>query len=268
MKGCPPCLSEGGEAIRLDRRIRWLGVLAVLFSVRPAPAQTVRGRLMEAITDQPVAYGTVALLTEEGETVASTTTGPKGSFRISASGRESGTYLLTAQALGYRSVTDGVFRLGPSDSITVAFRIEPAPVLLDSMVVEAEVDAAASEPDLVRNGFVQRMRRGFGEFVTPADLERWNPARLTEVFHRIPGVSIRYRFADDQLRMRAQTGGRCAPSLYVDGLRMSGESLSDLGLTVDAVKAVEVFRRPAEVPLEYGGTAMGGCGAVLFWTRP
>lgn len=234
----------------------------------PLSAQTIRGRLLEVGTDRPISSGTVALLTEEGELVVSTLTGTAGSFEIATSTEGVDTYLLTGQALGYRSSTDGVFRLGPGDTITVEFRIEPAPVLLDSLVVEGRRVEAGSEPDLVRNGFLDRMKGGFGEFLTPADLERLNPPHLAGLFNRIQGVYVNYRFASARLRMRGNRGW-CTPRTYVDGFRIRARgNLDNLGLAVRDLKAVEVFRRAAEAPLEYAGTAMDGCGIVLVWTKP
>ncbi len=37
-------------------------------------------------------------------------------------------------------------------------------------------------------------------------------------------------------------------------------------VNISEVAAVEVYRRPAELPAEFGG-ATDGCGAVVLWTR-
>ncbi len=245
-----------------------IALLLLAPAVPGAGAQTVTGRLLESGTDQPVSTGTVALLTEEGALVRTTQSRGSGAFRLSVGADTVGAYLLTAQALGYRNATDGPFRLGPSDSISVDFRIPPHPVVLESLLVRAGQAEVTGEIDLVRNGFVDRMRGGLGKFITPGDLERMNPPHLAGLFGRVQGVNIRYGFGQDRLRMRGSRGW-CIPRVYVDGFhRTAGGFLDNLGLAVPDIEAVEVFRRPAEAPLEYGGGRMEGCGIILIWTKP
>jgi len=61
----------------------------------------------------------------------------------------------------------------------------------------------------------------------------------------------------------------------VDGMRVSsgvmvGQSLDAL-VPRPVVDAIEVYRRPAEVPIEYGVTQSaspgGACGVLIFWTK-
>jgi outer membrane receptor for Fe3+-dicitrate len=122
---------------------------------------------------------------------------------------------------------------------------------------------------------VERYQRGLGHFLTPYDLQRTVYRDTESLFHSIPGVRVvplRNAFAiGDRVLMRGLMGGWCTPTVFIDGIRMeydpqSGATLSLLA-PIDWLGAVEVYRRTAEVPLQYGITTMGGCGVILFWTK-
>ncbi|NIQ54775.1 MAG: TonB-dependent receptor plug domain-containing protein, partial [Gemmatimonadetes bacterium] len=126
-----------------------------------------------------------------------------------------------------------------------------------------------------------------GHFITPHDIER-SPARTTEdLLLGIPGVAVqpisddgpgsefgRTPFVGDRVRIRSGNG-LCDPTVYVDGVRVpyrpEGRSPATLTSVVPlgSVEAVEVYRRPSEVPMEYNATQTGGsvCGVLVFWTR-
>ena len=54
--------------------------------------------------------------------------------------------------------------------------------------------------------------------------------------------------------------------IYVDGLPNLGRnSLADI-VQLEAISAVEVYRRASELPLQYGGPNNTGCGVIVFWT--
>jgi hypothetical protein len=59
-------------------------------------------------------------------------------------------------------------------------------------------------------------------------------------------------------------------NLYLDGLLLSknaGVPLPDIDqfVPVEWVEAIEVYRRPSEIPAEFLGNA--ACGVVAIWTR-
>lgn len=243
-----------------------LGASALL--PQPASGQTIRGRLLESGTDEPVAYGSVVLLTEGGDTVASTTTRKSGLFLLSGAADTVGTYLVSASALGYEESTDGVFRFQPHDTLDVEFRIAPAPLALDSVIVEARTRGAVVEDgELIRNGFLDRMRQGFGEHIPPAEIERLGPVDLEQLLMWVPGVEVQYRGTTSRIVVRSR-GRPCTPSIYVNEMRMYADGRIDaLGLGVGDVKAVEVYRSAVEAPTRYAGSLLAGCGVVLFWTK-
>ncbi|HZD05601.1 MAG TPA: TonB-dependent receptor plug domain-containing protein, partial [Longimicrobiales bacterium] len=81
----------------------------------------------------------------------------------------------------------------------------------------------------------------------------------------------------ETVQIRGPGGRWCTPTVYVDGLRSfyTTDALSSsVAVTLStltplaAVEAIEVYRRPAEVPMEYSsvGTGSGGCGVLVVWT--
>jgi hypothetical protein len=63
----------------------------------------------------------------------------------------------------------------------------------------------------------------------------------------------------------------CYMSVYMDGAvyysnAMPGRPLDLSGLNILSFQALEVYRSPAEIPVEYNVTG-SGCGIILLWTR-
>lgn len=241
-------------------------------------AQTIRGRLLDAQNGQPIDLGILTLLTTDGDTVGLTATTPDGRFSLTAP--EPGSFLLRASAFGYAEKEEGVFELGGGGRLDIEFRIASRPMELDDILVST--DRPPLSHPLVRNGFVERYRRGLGYFITPRDLERTVYRDSESLFHVMPGVqvvtssrsTVRGRSvlgpSTDRVLMR-NARGSCAPTVFVDGIRTqyqpaTGETLS-LMVPIDWLEAVEVYPRPSQIPLEYGGPAGNNCGVIVFWTK-
>jgi len=281
--------------------LRWptaLAVAALLASLAGAAslsAQTIRGRLLDAESGRPIDLGLVIMLTEELDSITSTITDESGVFEVTSP--DPGGLVLLASAWGYYETLDGIFDVGTGSSMTVEFRIRPRPLPIDSLVVSFE--RPVREHELVRNGFVRRLERGLGHFITPHDIEK-SPAFSTEaLLEGLMGVRVRPPTAlatalsdtlvtglaslshvGDQVMLRA-TAGWCNPTVYLDGMRVQqnagqGMTLSMLA-PLNTVSAIEVYRRAAQVPVEYAsaesplngnqGTLQGVCGVILVWTR-
>ena len=60
----------------------------------------------------------------------------------------------------------------------------------------------------------------------------------------------------------------CAMAIFVDGTEAAYLAHTIDALPFDDIAAVEIYRGPAEVPIEYTQTRSNEtCGAVLVWTR-
>ncbi len=60
-------------------------------------------------------------------------------------------------------------------------------------------------------------------------------------------------------------------NIYVDGMRVVRDNQAfresiDNFVSPSEIAAMEVYRGPSEVPAEFGGS-VGGCGAIVIWTR-
>jgi protocatechuate 3,4-dioxygenase beta subunit len=112
-------------------------------------------------------------------------------------------------------------------------------------------------------GFAERMQRGFGHFITAADIEQRHPFEVTDLLYTVPGVRVTPSGAfGHAIRMR----GNCQPTVYVDHIRMPPEMAADLDnfVMIDNVVGVEVYNGPSEIPMEFSGPST--CGAILIWT--
>jgi hypothetical protein len=118
--------------------------------------------------------------------------------------------------------------------------------------------------------FEDRRKAGFGRFITRDDIVRRNPMQLFHMFDGMPGMQVNQ--ATGRLRNLRGTSlsGGCEPNYFVDGIRFDvGQGNASGPLTFfspNDIAGIEVYRGPAALPQQYGGTA-AGCGAVLIWTR-
>ena len=241
-----------------------------------AGAQTVNGTLMEVETDRAISLGLIILLTESGDSITSTVTNAQGQFSISSP--DPGAFILIASAFGFKETAAGVFELGPDGEVDIEFRVGAQPMAIDGLLVELQ--RPALQHNLITNGFVRRLTRGLGHFITPGVIERSSAIATVDLLRSVPGVIVSqptggvFSYVGDQVQLQG-IGGFCNPTVYVDGMRVSsgvmvGQSLDAL-VPRPVVDAIEVYRRPAEVPIEYGITQSaspgGACGVLIFWTK-
>lgn len=258
-------MTRGGP---LRGRLRPVHPLALMFgalaTALPAglEAQTIRGRLLEFGSDNPIDLGRVVMVSVTGDSVSGALTGPDGSFEVSAG--EGGSYLLEAAALGYKETRVGLFELGSGGEMSVEFRLWPAPLVLDGLVVESLVQ----EPELVRNGFYRRMSSGVGTYFSPTDIEESTATQAIHMIQGLAGVRMRIDPIDGERLMLRGTRGYCVPTLVVDGVRAtwSGTSMRlDELVPLETVYAMEVHRGVSSLPIEFG--SFNQCGLLVFWTK-
>lgn len=250
-----------GRRLQLDLLSGFL-VCAVVVSVRPVAAQTVRGYLLQRGDDQPISLASIVMVSESGDSVASTLTRPNGFFEVSSS--EPGNYLLHARVLGYTDTRVGLFELGPGGVITVEFRLRAEPLTIEGLMVSGTAHAGV----LVRNGFFARMQRGTGYFFTPADLAQATEQRTIDLLEGLAGVRRQpVSRGGEQLVVRGASG-YCVPSLLVDGVRVTWRGtrsgLDDI-VPLETLMAVEVHRGVTGIPIEFG--SFNNCGLLVFWTK-
>jgi hypothetical protein len=248
-----------------------IGLLLLFFLfgsiARPAKAQTIVGRLLDAQNDRPIMLGYVTLLTEGGDRVTWVLADEEGYFRLTAP--EPGSYMIYGESLGYRSSVEGPFLLGEDQNIPAEFRLDPMPIVLDSLRVVAE----SKRPSLVLTGFYEREEQGLGHFVGPDEiLEKFEARYITDFLWGVPGVRLmpRNNLAGTgyvpMMRSAATLRGYCLPEVYLDGIPQPEASELDDFLTPWNIEGIEVYRGASEVPPRFT-SAGSSCGAILLWSR-
>lgn len=286
MDGRPQAVERTADNVgRVGHRSRSpavrLGVCLVLVLVlvlaggAPLSAQVVRGSVADAESGDPVPLAYVGLLEPGRELVVAALADVDGSFSLEAPAH--GSYLLYVTRAGYRTVLDGVFELGEDGVFEVAVGLAPAPFEMESVIVEVE-----GVRDLRTVGFYERRQAGIGHFFEREEIARLAVDDLTDALRGIPSFRIvtpvtsllsPSQVMSPEVLVR-RGGDYCSPTLFVDGHAVAHGSRHSISRTairpgdfVDPydVEAVEVYVRSAETPPQF--EAVGGCGAMLVWTR-
>jgi hypothetical protein len=259
-----------------------IGLLATLVAALLMPgsvaSQAIEGTLMEVGSNRAISLGLVILMTEAGDSVTSDVTDSQGRFRVEA--EAGGSFVLIASAFGFKETRAGVFELGDDGEMDVEFRVATEAMPIDGLLVE--LARPTLQHQLIRNGYVRRLQRGLGKFLTPHDIERAPAMTTADVFRGIPGVHVRTigggvnAFQGEAIQFGSPSG-YCTPTVYLDGVRLSPSIVSDNPLEhlvpLQSLDAAEIYQRPAEIPIEYASTGVqpldegGVCGVIVLWTK-
>jgi hypothetical protein len=242
----------------------------LLFSLSlatPARAQMIRGVVFDARSGSPVNAVDVVLLARNDSVVGRYVSDEDGRFSIRL--RETGSYVLRASRIGYDPVTTGITLLEPQQEAVAELHLQPRAIPLDPF--EASAGSARDGPEsrrLERVGFYRRKRMGFGHFLTAADIEAWHLVYPQDLFTGVRGV----RVTPGGKVLATSSHRACSLAVAIDGLLIErgGYPGSDTipswthVVNVNDIHAVEVFPRPAGIPVWMGSRF---CGAILIWTK-
>ncbi len=237
-------------------------ILQVSFLTSVAAGQRIGGSVSARDTGQPIASALVQLIAQDSTVLRTVLTDESGRFGFATEGCGPRNGYLYIVRLGYRALRAAILDL-PEDCSAWSITLEVDPVRLPEVTVQV-----SRNRDLERVGFYSRKRIGLGTFIDREALEKRysTQSQVAEVIQQVPNV-----FRVDQaqnsaviyLRMVASFSGPCAAAIYVDGL-FQRKVLPRMA-TLD-VEALEIYRGPAQVPVQYGG-ADAACGVVVIWTR-
>lgn len=240
-----------------------LALGGILLAPTIAWSQTVQGVVVEDGTRSPIAGVLVELLDPGKQRVASTHTDSAGAFLLTSD--QPGDFFVRASHLGYTTITSDTLALGPGERLGVEIRMAQTALPLEPLVVTARGRARTS-------GFYDRVRSGFGRYITRADIERRGGTRVTDILRGMPGVSIvpagPAGYAHGNLiAMRGGAAGRCTATVYVDGVqfRQGREGSVDDILHLEMLEGVEIYTTAAFAPSPFH--SYNGCGVIAFWTR-
>jgi hypothetical protein len=249
--------------------VRAACVLAGLAILAPAAAraQTVRGRVVAAVTETAIPGATVHLLDRDNRRVAMAIAGLTGAFVLAVPGAAE--YTVSVEHIGYATVSLGPVQLAADQVSDLVLRLAVEVIPLNP--INVEIDASVRK--LERAGFYDRRRLGLGNFFDRKDIEA-RPARsASDVLRRVAGIRLVTQgyFTDVQSR-GVGSFGSCRPAMYIDGTLVSGPRRSVTSLNLEDLQAqdleaIEVYAGGSTVPPQYtaGGNSM--CGVILFWTR-
>ena len=222
-----------------------------------AAAQTVEGRILDAQTGEPVRAGVIRLRSSLGSVVNQTESDSLGAYALTAP--SPGLYSLHVTALGYRSTPTLQFDVGWEAPTRIDVRLDPEPIELDSLAVKAE--GRQIIPHLEGQGFYKREEEGFGQFITPEEIEQRNPRNFHDLLRSIPGLRVNQAGIERWPPRCGYGDGK----IWLDGILMDDRAPLSQYLSIDEIQAVEVYIGVARVPLQYGG--LGGECVILIWTK-
>ena len=207
--------------------------------------------------NEPVAGAHLSLWGTDAEAV----TNDRGVFALD--GLPGGTQTLETSLIGWVPVRQTV-QLTPGRTNSVDVTIGDRVTVLSA--IETRGELVYSE---ALQGFERRRRSGWGQYITPAEIQRMPMVSLGSLLQQMHGVRVVCFRGECNVSMRRPaTQGLsgyeyCKPSLYVDGMR---DMVGDFDfLWKDRILAIEVYRE-AFRPSEFRD--LNPCGAVAVWTRP
>ena len=222
----------------------------------PMDTLTISGVVMDRAEGGYLEGVSIRLTGPEGEE-STALTDAQGDFSFGP--LPPGDYLLEAEYLGYESVETTVHPTG-EDDLEIVLGLVPEPVELEPIVAARGPQIATDLRD-----FHERKVRGHGQYLSPEDIQRLDPARATEALEELPALQAETgggRAGTAPILFR----GQCAPEVFVDGIR-SDAGAHEVNEMVSAADlyGVEVHG-PSTVPLEL--TPRRPCGVVAIWTQP
>lgn len=239
---------------RLMRRLI-LGLALAPVAGQAAAQATLAGRVIDDQSGRPMP-GVEVLL--DGRELRATTDSA-GQYLIS--GLPAGRRPLVFRLVGYRPVRTSALLIR-GDTTRLEIRMTAEGVELDSIVVTEKPVISMG-----LDGFAERKSRGFGIFFDSTELRRRDQLTSADLLGRFASIVIQRQPGG---HYAVNTRSNCAMAVRLDGALIGGGGFlepPDLrSFGVHSLAAIEVYRSPAEVPLEYGGRN-ATCGLILLWTR-
>jgi hypothetical protein len=251
---------------------RLLATAGLLLGAATADAQVqLSGRVIEDSSGEPIVDATVVLQDSRGRRLAQQSTDETGFFSFVVS--SAGSVRLQAERIGYRRATTPQLRFDGYTMFGVEVRLAVDAVLLAPLEVMVRSRTPVS-PTLA--GFERRRTTGTGSFLGREDIERRNPARVTDILLSMPGVQVQRRIV---YMARSQN---CPAQIYIDGFHINrqvgggggrrGSALTEMFPIDDmvgpgSVEGIEVYQGLSQVPAEFLTPEAAACGVVAIWTR-
>lgn len=230
------------------------GASSAADTAAPKPS-SISGRVADHESALGIPGALVSLTSASGGPASVRRRGTNRDGRFFYSNLSAGTYFLTIDHFGYRSLHDTV-SIPPGSELRMHAELSAAPIKLEPVVV---VVRSRAHPLTVIPGLEHRKRLGQGTFIGRKEIEQQKPFYVSDLLRVVPGVRL---FRDQDLGYAIRLRGGCTPSVWIDGNRTDATDV-DLLLRPSDIQQVEVYRG-AQLPPRFGSNP---CGAVAFWTR-
>jgi hypothetical protein len=253
-----------------------------LLLVLPAAGQIrIVGRVIDDFTELPIAEARVILRTRDGAVLGESHTNQTGTFEFEIRSRAPGVRI-QAMRLGYETSTTPVLYFDRRTFFQIEVRLDPDAILLAPL----EVIAWSERPeDAMLEGFRRRLGNGLGTYITREDVEKRNPALVTDLLRDVPGLLVSGSGTGTRPVVRVQraagmallTPGDCMTQIFVDGflvnrrmIGMNGARPSDFRIddvvSPVSVEGIEIYKGLGTVPAEFLNPD-AKCGVIAIWTR-
>ncbi len=218
------------------------------------------GLVLDAENGTPIIGARVIVLGIDMETV----TDPEGHFALYE--LEPGSRVIQVH-LGARAAAPRRIELsaGQHTEIRISLSIPGDGPELGISAVELpplEVEIEGGAPPGKLREFYERADRGFGHFITGAQIRERSPFRSSDLLREVPGLSMIWD-PGGRHGLRIGRNSRCETDFYLDGTPAPGLRIDDV--PPGDIGGIEIYRGAAEVPVEYRRATT--CAAILIWSR-
>ena len=251
------------------KRILFPVLFGVLFAVPAAGQVRVVGRVIDDLTEMPLAQAQVRLLAPDGSTLSRTETSETGRFEFEV--RRVRAIRITARRLSYTANTTPLLYFDGRRFFQVEVRLDPEAILLAPLEVVAWSQQVESP---LLEAYRQRLKTGLGIYITREDVESRNPMYVTDLLREVPGV-ILTGSGSGLRRTVSMARSSCATQIFLDGFPLN-RRLASAGSPMDfriddvvvpsSIEGIEVYRGLSTVPPEFL-SADADCGVIAIWTR-
>ncbi|HEX4936813.1 MAG TPA: carboxypeptidase regulatory-like domain-containing protein [Gemmatimonadaceae bacterium] len=241
---------------------RALVVAAMLACLTALPARAQRGEVgtggvKGVVRDSSGTPVEGALVTVRGTEVRGES-GAGGEFVLAKA--SAGPMTILVRRIGFfpESATVNVLA---GTTVTAEFALRRVVVALTPVVIMGRREITGRMA-----GFYQRMSRGHGHFFTREQIDKRNPANMTDLFRMIPGARVDSRGFNTQVRFR---GARCAPLTWLDGSPLYAGEFDLDSVDPRSFEGIEIYSGAASVPAEYQGnrSLSSACGTIILWSK-
>jgi carboxypeptidase family protein/TonB-dependent receptor-like protein len=199
--------------------------------------------------------------------------GVVGTSEQRAASNDSGVYHIAAIGVGATKLFARRVGYAPEtlSVAVVAGQLTNVDFVLTASVHTLPEATVIADPTRGKMGpFNRRKSRGVGAFFTRAEIEKRQPASISELLRYLPGVGVTQKMAGEpqpvhmERSVRSSMQATCVVQLYVDGHPYPNGNVDDF--SPGLIEGVEVYRSASEIPADFR-TRDATCGLIALWTR-